>query len=162
MKQGILLLASLLFISISCSSESDKSLYESAKQFNKQEKFDAGIQNYEKIINEYPDSKYRSEVLFELGKMYQARLIKKMGEVNSYQKSKMYFQKLYKEFPNDKNSGSALFMVAFIQGNLLNQLDSAKVNYEKFIAQYPNHPMLESAKAEIKNLGVPPELIIRK
>lgn len=161
MKVIISFILSFMFLFIACSSEDDKILYENATNFNKQEKFDSGIENFEKIINEFPDSKYRAEVLFELGRMYQARLNKKVSENKSYQKSKKYFSMLHKEFPKDKNAGTALFMVAFIQANLLNQLDSAKINYEKYINEYPNHSMVESAKAEIKNLGIPPEQIIK-
>jgi len=153
----------IIFAIISaCSSENDKTLYDSAVKSIDEEKYELGITNFEKIISEFPESKYRPKVLFELGKMYQARLNKKTNEVDSYKNSKKYFSMLYKEFPKDKNAGSSIFMVAFIQANLLNQLDSAKVNYQKFISEFPNHSMVESAKAEISNLGVPPEEIINK
>jgi len=153
----------ILFLSIAaCNSEDDKSLFESALRFSKEQKFREAIQNYEKIISEFPESKYKAEVLFDLGKMYQARMDKNVAESDSYNKAKKYFMMLYKEFPKDKNAASSLFMVGFIQANLLNQLDSAKIVYNKFLKEFPNHPMAESAKAEVENLGVPPEQIIMK
>lgn len=152
----------LILLFIACNSETDKSLYESAKSYLHKEKFKDVIKNYEKIIAEFPDSKYRAEILFELGKMYQARLDKSTSEKISYQKAKKYFSMLYKEFPKNQNAASSLFMVGFIQANLLNQLDSAKIIYQKYILEFPNHSMIESAKAEVENLGVPPEEIITK
>lgn len=152
----------LILLFISCSSENDQTLFDSAKSFEQKEKFSDAIKNYEKIISDYPESKFRAEVLFNLAKMYQARLDKSVNELDSYKRAKKYFHMVYKEFPKNENAASSLFMVGFIQANLLNQLDSAKLNYEKFIQQFPNHPMVESAKAEVQNLGIPADKIIMK
>ena len=70
--KNIIVVALILISIIACNSENDQSLYDNAGKFSKEQKFNEAMKNYEKIINEFPESKYKAEVLFELGKMFQA------------------------------------------------------------------------------------------
>ena len=53
-------------------------------------------------------------------------------------------------------------MIGFIQANKLNQLDSARVSYTKFLELYPDTEMATSAESELENLGLTPDEILAK
>lgn len=71
------------------------------------------------------------------------------------------FDRLYNEYPKFKERPVALFYKAFVQENLAQNLDEAKVTYELFIKEYPRHEFTDDAQASLDNLGKSPEEIIR-
>ena len=55
-----------------------------------------------------------------------------------------------------------MFLIGYVYHNELRMLDSAKVAYERFLSEYPNHEMAISAQFELNTLGKPPEELVPK
>lgn len=72
-----------------------------------------------------------------------------------------YLDRLYNEFPRYEKRAYGLFLKAFVLENQAQNLEEAKLTYEKFIQEFPGHEMVDDAKASISNLGKSPEEIIR-
>ena len=73
-----------------------------------------------------------------------------------------YLSKVYDEYPDYEKRPYSLFLHAFVLENQAQDLDQAKALYEKFILEYPSHPMTDDAKYSIDNMGKSPEELIRE
>lgn len=71
------------------------------------------------------------------------------------------FDQLLKEYPEYEKAPQVLFLKAFTFENYLNQIDSAKANYELFLKKYPQHDFANDAEVSLNNLGKSPEEIIK-
>ncbi len=158
------LLISIIFAGVlfGCSPTTDEDIYKEA-----QSKFDQGnyaetLQQYEKLIKEFPETNYRAKALFEIGKLYHGQVVKSLTEEQSLNKAIKFYSKVYKEYPDSSQAPNSLFMIGFLKANELEQLDSARFYYNLFIEKYPDNEMAVSAKAEIENLGIPAEEILKQ
>lgn len=75
-----------------------------------------------------------------------------MGQQN-WEKAEQNFAIIYEKFPNGVFTSKALFMMAYINANHLNNLDKARQYYTEFLEKYPNHELADDAKYELDNLG---------
>lgn len=82
--------------------------------------------------------------------------------LNQTQKVLELFKWVYEKYPNSSKAGDAKFSEAFTFDNDLKDFDRAKVAYEAFLKDYPDHPFAPSAKVMLKNLGKSDEQIIRE
>jgi len=155
-----LLVTVLLFIS--CSGPSDQDLYNSAKAAIENEKYDDAMADFKTLVKDFPQSKYMTESLLELGKLYHGKVAKNISETESLEKAIQYYRMVVEREPNNEAAPNALFMIGFLQANELNQLDSAKVTYNLFLEKYPESELAFSAKAELESLGISPEEILKK
>lgn len=161
MRKSVILLLALFFL-VSCGTEDDQDLYESAKENIKNEEFVNALADFRKLVDNFPKSKFRAEVDFEIGKLYHGTVDKNLTEEQSYKQAISHYESVYLNFPDDLNSPNALFMTAFLYANEIGNLDVAREKYELFIEKYPDHEMTASAKAELENLGVSAEEILQK
>ncbi len=152
----------LVALFVACSSESDKSLFESGKNKIKENNYIGAVNDFQKLVNEYPDSKYEFKALFELAKLYHGRVIQTLTKEESLTKAVELYKQVFEKNPKSEEGERALFMAGFLEANELNKFESAKETYNKFIETYPNSPLAASAKEEVKNLGIPPEEILKK
>ena len=152
----------ILIVIVGCGTTDDQDLYESAKEHIENEEYIDALANFRKLVDTFPQSKYRAEVYFEIGKLYHGKIDKNLSEEDSYKQAIKYYESVFTNFPDDPNAPNALFMTAFLYANELGNLDSARDNYEKFLSKYPEHEMAASAKAELDNLGVSAEEILER
>ena len=82
--------------------------------------------------------------------------------LNQTEKVLELFKWVYNKYPDSPKAGDAKFSEAFTYDNDLKDFDRAKVAYEAFLAEYPNHPFAPSAQVMLKNLGKSDEQIIRE
>lgn len=157
-----LIFSAVIILIIACSSESDKQYYENAIQLREGGKYLESLSEFEKLLDKYPGTQYRCEVLFEIGKYYHGGIVKNLSQTEVLLKAIESYRKIFVESPDCKHAPNALFMIGFIQANELHQLDSANVSYNKFLKKYPGHELATSAKAELENLGVPAEEILSR
>jgi tetratricopeptide (TPR) repeat protein len=75
--------------------------------------------------------------------------------VGKFQQSEILLKKCADEFPNFRNRGAALFLLAQVYDDpaLLNNESEAKKIYEQIIKEYPKTAWSRDAEACIKNLG---------
>jgi TolA-binding protein len=152
----------LLSVIIAGCSKSDKGLWDDAVKFQKDEKVTEAIKSYEQIFEKHPDSPLAPKALFEIGKLYQSRSVKDLDVVASLKKAIEYYGKIFKEYPNSDEASKALFMKGFVESNELQDFQAAKASFNMFIQKYPNNEMIPSAKAELENMGKPPEEILKE
>ncbi len=157
----ILLIVSVIFIS-SCGSKSDADYYESGIENINDSSYAAAMEDFKNLLEKYPESEMTAKATFEIGKMYHGKVIKNLSDEESLNKAIEYYKKTYTEYPESPLAPNALFMTAFIQANELNKSELAKENYNEFLKRFPNNELAFSAKAELENLGVPAEEILKK
>lgn len=75
-----------------------------------------------------------------------------MGQQN-WEKAEESFAAIYENFPNGVFSSKALFMVAYINANHLNNLEKARTYYTEFLEKYPEHELSDDAQYELDHLG---------
>ncbi len=160
MKQLLLIILGIAILG--CSGRNEDEMYKSGKKLVEANKNIEAVKHFEEFLNEFPDSKHKEFVLFELGKIYQSKTIKANSIEKNLNNAIKYYTQLYNEFPKSNNSPSALFMTGFLFANELQNLDSAKNKYKEFLQKYPNHELAVSVKYELDNLGMTPEQILEK
>ena len=81
---------------------------------------------------------------------------KQLQEDANYADAVTKYEKLVQMHPKSKYAAQAQFMIGFIYANELDDLDKAKVAYEKFLEVYASESdsgMVASAEWELRNLG---------
>lgn len=157
---------SILFILVllvfSCSKPTDQENLDQAKNLIKEKKIDEAVKILEKILNEHPESNVAPKALVELGTLYQGQLDPNVARNESFNRSQKYFREVYDKYPKSEEAPNSLFMSAFILANDLRKYDEATMTYKLFIEKYPDHPLVQSAKDELENMGLSPEEILKK
>jgi len=161
MKKLVIILLTVFFL-MSCGTESDQDLYESAKENIKSSELINALADFRKLVDNFPESKYSAEVNFEIGKLYHSKVDKNLTDEQSFMQAISYYESVYLNFPDDLNAPNALFMSAFLYANEIGNLDIAREKYELFLEKYPDNEMAASAQAELDNLGVSAEEILQK
>lgn len=151
-----------VFVFSGCGSKSDNEYFESANNNIKGENYAEAISDFESLINEYPESELVPKATFEIGKIYQGQLIKNITRTESFENAIKYYSEIVEKYTEDPNTPNALFMIGFIQANELQRLDEARDTYKLFLEKYPESELVESAQAEIDNLGLSPEEILEQ
>ena len=160
-KLWFLALLSMIVFS-SCSTKSDEDLYNEAKQYIQEKKYEDAVRDFRKIVNEYPNGKFVVKAMFELAQLYHGKAVKGVPEKESLATAVEYYKKVFEKSPNSKEGEKALFMAAFLDANELQRYNEAKKLYEKFLEKFPQSELAPSAKEEIQNIGIPPEEILKR
>ncbi len=164
MKISSLLLVFLLsFLLINCSSKKEETeLYTSAKTALDSEKYYDALITFNELLNEYPKGNFTAETIFEIGKLNHGKVDTSLSPKESYEKAVLFYVRLQNEYPENPKSAEALFMASFILANEIGDYKRAEESYKSFLEKYPNSELVESAKSELENLGIPPEEILKK
>ncbi|MDW8464818.1 MAG: tetratricopeptide repeat protein [Chloroherpetonaceae bacterium] len=104
---------------------------------------DAYFQFYER----HPNSPRAPYALFKSAQM---RL-----SAQKPQQALQHFELLYARYPTSQEGAQALFMMAYIQHNYLDDTATARLLYARFLERYPTHSLAESARFELQHLGQP-------
>ncbi len=152
----------LSLILIGCSKETDKGYFDKASNDKKTNNMAEAVNNYETLVKEYPKSDLAPEALYQLGLIYQNKLVKTLSEKESLQKSVETYRSVYEKYPQSKRAPMSLFMSGFILANDLNNYDKATETYNLFLQKYPKHELATSAKEELEHMGLSPEQILEK
>ncbi len=161
MKSIIAFLILLLFFGCS-SNKSDKDLFDEAETNLKEQKYPEAVISFEELINDHPDSKLAPEALSKLASIYQNKQVKSLSEEENLEKAIELFKKLHDNYPSSEYAPSGLFMAGFISANDLHNYEGATVIYHQFLKEYPNNELAASAQAELDNMGLSPEEILKK
>lgn len=158
----VLVTISLLIFVTACSTTTDKSLFESAKQKIVDGNYQEALADFKTLTSDFPESNYLAAVKFEMGKMYQGFVVPNIPKIESLNEAVKLYNDVYETYPDSIQAVNALFMIAFLHANELNNLEAAKDAYRTFIERYPNHELSKSARAELDNLGKSPEEILQE
>ncbi len=158
-------LVTILFCSLiiaGCSKKSEEEYLSSAEKFMKENKFSEAILEYEALATEYPEGNNAAKSLFEIAKIYQAKLPNDISAEASFQKSIEYYQKVVDKYSASEEAPLSLFMIGFIQANELKNFDLATATYNLFVSKFPAHQLVESAREELNNMGLTPDEILKR
>lgn len=111
------------------------------------------IQAYENYTNALPDDSLASEYLYKGAEIL---MNLQMGA-----KAIEYHQRIINNYPEFDKISYCIFLQAFIYENQMQQYETAKQLYLKFIDQYPDHPLADDAEISITNMGKSLEELIQ-
>ncbi len=86
------------------------------------------------------------------------------SSINNIPQAQVCFEKCYKDFPNFKNRGAAMFLLAqmYDEVSLLNDEDKARELYGKIVNEFPNTEWAAQANAARALIGKTDEQIIKE
>jgi TolA-binding protein len=152
----------LLLELTSCSKKTDNEYWSDALLNMKGFKNKEAIQSLDKLVEEYPQSKYAIKALNESARLYHELKIPGLQPEESLNKAIFYNRRIINEYPKSHEAAKALFVIGYIEANELKDLESASKDYNAFLSKYPDNEYAPSVRAELANLGVNPEDIINK
>jgi N-acetylmuramoyl-L-alanine amidase len=161
-KYVVLLILSISVLFASCSQKGDKEYSDAAQKFMDSKNYYEALTNYQKIVDEYPESKYYQDALLQTGELTQGYIDKKLSKTESLLKAIKIYREYCDKYPDSPKAPQTLFMIGFIEANELDKIEEAKATYNEFLKKYPKSEMVKAAKAEIENLGLTPDQILEK
>jgi len=87
----------------------------------------------------------------ELTKLFQQG--QELQQQGKYNEAIQAFEQIIHKSEKGKFTAQAQFMIAFIYAENLKDLEVARKEFESFIRDYPDDPLIESAKWELENMG---------
>ena len=152
----------ILLLVVGCSSnKTDKELFDEAQKNLKENKIPEAVTAYDQLVNEYSESKLAPEALSQLASIYQNKMVKSISEEENLEKAISIFKRIHDEYPKSEYAPSGLFMAAFITANDLKKYSEATLLYKQFLQEYPDNDLASSAQAELDNMGLSPEEILK-
>ena len=137
---------SLIFV-LSCGqSLTEEQLRAKAKDFENKEQWTEAVETYQKLLENFPDSKRADEDLYTMG-VIQANNLKDFVE------SIQTYGSLIEEYPQSIHVMKAAFMIGYLYANDIKDLDKAREAYQVFLQKYPDHELASSVKWELDHLG---------
>ncbi len=67
------------------------------------------------------------------------------------------FERLIEEYSDSGKAAEALFMKAYVLNNSLQDYEQARIYYQQFLDQYPDHGLASDARNELEIMGIPIE-----
>lgn len=150
------------FILISCSTKSDKQLFDEAAKYFEEDKIPESIAAYEKLAIDFPESELAPKAISQIAGIYHSKKVAALSERESLLLADSLFYSVYLKYPNNDQAPMALFMSGFIQANELADYQRATDTYNTFLETYKDHELAVSAREELENMGLSPEEILRK
>ena len=151
-----------VIILVNCSGKNAQEYYDSGMANIKDGKYNEALADFQSLIKEYPEDALVPNAHFETAKIYHGKVIKDLSLKESSSNAIMNYQIVAFKYPDSPLAPNALFMVGFIEANELRQYSKAKKIYSQFLKKYPDNELAKSAQAELDNLGVPAEEILKK
>jgi len=161
-KINVLIILAITIFIVGCSQTDDQDYFESAQKSMTEDNYSEALISFQNIVDEFPKSEHYKFALLKTGELNQGLVNKSLTSEESMLEAVKAYSKFHKKFYTDPKAPQTLFMIGFIQANELKNDEAAKAAYSKFLKLYPDSEMAESAKAEIENLGLTPDEILKK
>ncbi|MFH2142577.1 MAG: tetratricopeptide repeat protein [Bacteroidota bacterium] len=111
----------------------------------KEKDFNQKIVILTQLVNEYPNSSYTDDALYEIGNSY--------VEIESPDMALVYYEQLIDEYPKSSYIKKAFLKLGMIGFNQ-DDYSSAKENYEKVITEFPNTEEFDLALVYLKEIYI--------
>jgi TolA-binding protein len=126
---------------------------------NSQEAFDPTsaqnlIDEYELFVQTYPQDTMAPAYLFKAAELAMV--------IRSSAKAIELYGNVYRDYPNHPKAGTSLFLMGFVNDDQVKNLAEAQKYYRLFIAEFPEHNLIDDATFSLQNLGKSDEDIIRE
>ena len=112
------------------------------------------IKDYITYSDSYPNDTMGAEYLFKAADFYRY-MHQPVRCIDLY-------SKVYDRYPSFSRRPYALFLQGFILENEVKNNTGAKTIYEKFLKEYPTHPIAKDVQITLNNLGKSPEELLEE
>jgi len=158
----ILFLSLALIVLAGCNKNTADKYMQQAKAAVEQKKITDAVKAYEALVNEFPKDSLAPEALYNLGALYQNKLVPGYAGTASTEKAVSVYKSVYDKYPDSKQAPNCLFMCGFLQSNELNKYADATSSYNTFLQKYPKNEMAPAAKYELDNMGLTPGQVLEQ
>jgi TolA-binding protein len=162
MRRMLLFIVIISLIFFTCSKTSDKDYMKMASEKVEKGNISEAISDYNKLIEEYPESKLAPEAILKQAALYHENKVKNISRKEALIKSADLFISVSEKYPKIEQAPSSLFMAGFIYANEILDFNKAREIYNLFLKKYPEHELASSAKEELDNMGLTPDEILKK
>lgn len=107
---------------------------------------------YASYADKYADDTLSAEYLFRAAEIAE--------NANQPSNAITYLTRIEDNYKSYRNYPLVIFKKAFVYENGLKNIDKARIYYEKFIADYPNHELTEAANSSLMFLGLSDDQLI--
>jgi len=154
---------SLILVLFACSTKDDSvdminqleiDLYSNTEKAFDPEIAENLVTQYEQFVESNPNDSLAASYLFKGAELAMS--------MSSSEKSIELYNRVYKEYPDYAKAATAVFLIGFVNETQIKNLAEAQKHYRKFIADYPNHNLIDDAKFSLDNLGKSDEDIIKE
>lgn len=112
------------------------------------------ITMYEGFANDYPEDSLAPFYLFKAAELFRS--------TGSPTKAIDLYDSIRDEYEDFEKRPHCLFLKAFTYENEIGNAAQAKLHYQEFLQQYPNHELAESVEFSLQFLGLTPEEIVKQ
>ena len=158
----ILFLFLAVIILTGCNKNSADKYMKQAKAAVEQKKIADAVKAYETLVSEFPKDSLAPEALYQLGSLYQNKLVPGLDRIASTEKAIFHFKSVFDKYPDSRQAPNCLFMCGFLQSNELQRYSDATISYNTFLQKYPKNEMAGAAKYELDNMGLTPGQILEE
>ncbi len=162
MRKKLLFIVLISFIFFTCSKTSDKDYIKMASEKVEKGNISEAIADYNKLIDEYPESELAPDAIIKQAALYHENKVKNISRKEALIKSADLFFSVSKKYPQNDQAPSSLFMAGFIYANEILDFNKGREAYNLFLKKYPEHELTSSAKEELENMGLTPDEILKK
>ncbi|MDR2010539.1 MAG: tetratricopeptide repeat protein [Bacteroidales bacterium] len=169
MKTKIFILLSIsIFVAVSCNNSEKKAEKQKEEMRNElvrtenklYQKIDADpeiamelLDKYKEFVDKYPDDEQAAEYLF------------KAAEIGmNFKEPKQAItclSRIEEKYPEFDKYATAIFLKAFIYENYFQNRGLARIYYERFISEYPDHKLKPDAENALMFMGIDDEELIK-
>ena len=112
------------------------------------------LESYISFSKKYTEDTLSPKYLFKA-----AQVCMRMSQGNS---AIQYLDMLYTNYPKNEKASTALFMQGFVYETILKDKEKAVVCYNKFLKEFPTHPLAKDAKYCVENINKTEEEMIKE
>lgn len=110
------------------------------------------LSRYELYANQYPHDPGTINMLYKAADFYRA--------LNMPLRSVAIYEDLCGRFPQHPDRPKWLFLQGFIYESEIKNLHAARIKYEVFLKEFPDHPLAKDVHLSLRWLGKSPEEIV--
>lgn len=122
---------------------SDYALFQRANSKGVQGNYNAKISDLELFLNNYPNSPYMADVMFELASTFML--------ADKFQESIKYYEQIIEKYPSSTYRAKSMLKLGLIYNNL-EQNEKALAELKKVLQQYPGSDEAKEALVLIRNI----------
>lgn len=135
----------------------EKKIIETEKKLFENDEPDSQLANeiiglYISYADKYPQSQNTPEYLFKA-----AEIAMNFDQPNN---ANRYLTRIEENYSNFDKYPEVIFLKAFVFENYLHKLDKAEFYYKKFLEEYPEHKLAETANSALMFLGMSDEQLV--
>lgn len=151
MKRFLLMLTIFGFILMGCEGTKTAEEYYAQSELDRNSKnIKSSLENLENVIIHYPDHSLAPKAQYLIGDIY-------MNDLRDFEAAVTAYSLVVENYQASADSPKAQFMIGYIYANpqfgKIQDLDRAKLTYEMFLKDFPNHELAPSVQFEMENLG---------